>query len=269
MADVVLVVLRHPEMATGLLQAGQRIASLMGGARLNVLAVREPSQVTALAAEALIEEANSVIRTKAQEQERVSALHAAFERWVGETGTDARWAEVEGSALTIIGERGSRADLIVSAQPLENDRPARQSFSAALFGTDRPVLLVPSGSIPSFGRRVAIAWRDEKRAAGAVIPALRWLTNAEQIHVLMGIRDSTSGPGIPKILSEHGIAAELHTVPIGSEPFGKTLLDAAHQLSADMLVMGAYAHSPLRELILGGVTRYVLDHADLPVLMRH
>jgi nucleotide-binding universal stress UspA family protein len=58
-------------------------------------------------------------------------------------------------------------------------------------------------------------------------------------------------------------------LPIGSEPFGQTLLTRAHQLGADMLVMGAFAHSPLRELILGGVTRYIIEHADLPVLMRH
>ena len=49
----------------------------------------------------------------------------------------------------------------------------------------------------------------------------------------------------------------------------QALLDTAHRLSADLLVMGAYAHSPLRELILGGVTQYMLDHADLPVFMRH
>ena len=77
------------------------------------------------------------------------------------------------------------------------------------------------------------------------------------------------GPGMPQVLLEHGISAELHVLQIGPEPFGQTLLNAVHQLSADMLVMGAYAHSPLRELILGGVTRYLLEHADLPVLMRH
>jgi nucleotide-binding universal stress UspA family protein len=269
MADVVLVVLRRPEMVATLLQAGQRMASLMDGARLQVLAVGDRIQISGLAAEALIEEANSVVRARAQEQERVAALRAAFETWAGETGKEARWIEEEGSALTIIGERGSRADLIVSGQPLEDDRLARQSFSAALFGTDRPVLLVPPGTNASFGHRVAIAWRDEKRAINAVIPALRCLSNAEQVHVLMGVRGGASAPGMPKVLLEHGIAAQLHTVPIGSEPFGKTLLDTVHQLSADMLVMGAYAHSPLRELILGGVTRYVLDHADLPVLMRH
>jgi nucleotide-binding universal stress UspA family protein len=269
MADVVLVVLRRPEMAVGLLRAAQQIGTLMGDAKLNVLAVRDPIQVTGLAAEALIEEADSIVKAKAEEQQRVAALQGAFENWARETGSDARWTESEGSAPAIIGERGSRADLIVAGPPLEDDRLARQAFSAALFGTDRPVLLVPPGSPAAFGSRVAIAWRAEKRAVRAVIPALRCLTNAEQVHVLMGVRDGMPAPVMPKVLLEHEITAQLHTVPIGAEPFGKTLLDTVRRLSADMLVMGAYAHSPLRELILGGVTRYVLDHADLPVLMRH
>jgi nucleotide-binding universal stress UspA family protein len=269
MADVVLVVLRRPEMAAILLQAAQRIAILMGGARLNVLAVREPIHVSALAAEALIEEAESVVRARQQEQQRVATLRTTFESWLHDAVADARWSEAEGSAPGIIGERGSRADLIVAGQPLEDDRLARQVFSAALFGTDRPVLLVPPGSTAAFGRRVAIAWRDEKRAVKAVIPALRWLAGAEQVHVLVGVHDGRPSPGMPRILLEHGISAELHVLPIGSEPFGQTLLNVVHQLSADMLVMGAYAHSPLRELILGGVTRYMLDHADLAVLMRH
>ena len=80
MADVVLVVLRRPEMAATLLQAAQRIAILMGGARLNVLAVREPIDVSALAAEALIEEAESVVRARQQEQQRVAALRTTFEQ---------------------------------------------------------------------------------------------------------------------------------------------------------------------------------------------
>jgi nucleotide-binding universal stress UspA family protein len=268
MTDVVLVVLTRPETAAVLLQAGHRMASLMDGARLSVLAVRDPLLVRGLAAEALIEEAESAVRAKAQEQQRVAALRAAYERWAGETGTEAHWAEVEGNAAPIIGERGSRADLVVAGQPTEDDRAGRQAFSAALFGTDRPVLMVAPGIAPSFGRRVAVAWRDEKRAVRAVIPALRCLSHAEQVHVLIGVRNGAA-PDMPKVLLEHGIKAELHTLPIGSEPFGKTLLDTAHLVSADLLVMGAYAHSPLRELILGGVTRYVLDHADLPVLMRH
>lgn len=269
MTDVVLVVLRRPEMADTLLHAALRIANLMGDARLSVLAVREPIEVSALAAEALMEEAESVVRARQREQQRVSALRSTYDKWMDKSDTAARWVEAEGSAPAIIGERGSRADLIVAGQPLEDDRLARQVFSAALFGTDRPVLLVPAGSTAAFGRRVAIAWRDERCAVNAVIPALRCLAGAEQVHVLMGVSDRASAPGMPRVLQEHGISAELHVLPIGSEPFGQTLLKKAHELGADMLVMGAYAHSPLRELILGGVTRYMLEQADLPVLMRH
>ena len=104
MADVVLVVLRRPEMASALLHAAQWIAHLMGQARLSVLAVREPIQVSALAAEALIEEAQSVVRARQQEHQRVAVLHATFEAWVGDTGADARWIEEEGSAPAIISE---------------------------------------------------------------------------------------------------------------------------------------------------------------------
>src|SRR5271169_269495 len=135
MADVVLVVLRRPEIADTLLGAAQRIATLMGGARLNVLAIMEPFQVTALGAEALMAETDSVIRAKEQERQRVTALRTTFDRWMANSGADARWAEAEGSAPAIIGERGSRADLVVAGQPLEDDKLARQAFSAALFGT--------------------------------------------------------------------------------------------------------------------------------------
>ena len=138
-----------------------------------------------------------------------------------------------------------------------------------MFGTDRPVLLVPPGLVTEFGSRVAIAWRDDRHAIKAVIPALRYFADADQVHVLTGIRAGQPVPEIPRVFREHNIPAQLHVLPIGSEPFARTLLDAAHQFSADLLVMGAYAHSPLREMILGGVTRYMLDHTDLPVLMRH
>jgi nucleotide-binding universal stress UspA family protein len=146
---------------------------------------------------------------------------------------------------------------------------SRQAFKAALFGTGRPVLMVPRGWEGSFGREIAIAWRDDKQAARAVIPAIRCLAAAGRVHVLTGMRDRVERPIVPRILVEHGIQADLHVLPLGPGPFGQALLHKAHDIGADLLVMGAYAHSPLRELILGGVTRYMLEHADLPVLLRH
>jgi nucleotide-binding universal stress UspA family protein len=98
---------------------------------------------------------------------------------------------------------------------------------------------------------------------------MRWLAGAEEVHVLVGVRDTTRSVDVPPVLVEHRLTANLHVLPIRPAPFGQTLLDTARRLGADLLIMGAYAHSTLRELVLGGVTRHVLAHADLPVLMRH
>ena len=119
------------------------------------------------------------------------------------------------------------------------------------------------------GASIAIAWRDDGRAIKAVLPALRLLTGADQVHLLQGVRDGTHERPVPAVFQEHGVAAQMHVLPIGDGAFGQMLLDKAHALGADLLVMGAYGHNPLREMIFGGVTRHMLEHADLPVLMRH
>jgi nucleotide-binding universal stress UspA family protein len=272
MSDVILVVPSTPEAAPGLLRTAARLATLLGGVRLKVLAVAEPIHVGALEAEAMFMAADVILAEKRESQARIAALKAIFEDWTmegGEATPEARWIEAEGSAATIVGERGNRADIIVAGQPGADDWLARQVLRAALFGTDRPVLMAPSGWDEEFGRCVAIAWRDEKQAARAIIPALRSLAAAEQVHVLMGVRERDERPTMPRIFLEHGIDADLHVLPIGAGPLGQMLLDKAHNLGADLFVMGAYVHSPLRELVFGGVTRYMLAHADLPVLMRH
>lgn len=272
MSEVVLVVLTRPETASALLSAASRLAELANGARLNVLAIQEPVQIGPLAAEALITEADLVLQEQRQQRNRVLALKAEFERWAGDLDGSIpapRWFEAEGSIASIVGERGSRADIVVANQPSGDDRLEAQVFRAALFATDRPVLMVPPGANQDFGRRVAVAWRDDKPCARAVIPALRYIGGAEQIHVFMGVRNSAERPALPPALVEHGVRAEPHVVPLGSESLGKALLNQLHALGLDLLVMGAYAHSPLRELILGGVTRYMIEHADIPVLMRH
>jgi nucleotide-binding universal stress UspA family protein len=128
---------------------------------------------------------------------------------------------------------------------------------------------VPPGAPTHLGERVAIAWRDDKRTERSVLAALRLLPQARQVHVLAGERPGGPAPAIPAILVEHGINAELHALPIGPGAFGAALLAAAHDVRADMLVMGAYTHSAWRDMIFGGVTRYMLANADLPVLMRH
>jgi len=167
--------------------------------------------------------------------------------------------------------RGRRADFLVAAQPgLQDDKTTRACFRAALFGTERPVLMVQAGfHTASFGRRVAIAWRDDIRTLKALMPALRLLGGAQEVHLLAGVRAGAPSPTVPPVLVEHGVRATLHLLAIGSGAFGEQLLGRTRELDLDMLIMGAHAHTPMWEVLLGGVTSYVVSHADLPVLLRH
>jgi nucleotide-binding universal stress UspA family protein len=91
------------------------------------------------------------------------------------------------------------------------------------------------------------------------------LAKAEAVHVL---RARVHEAAVPDILVEHDIPAQAHTVP-SDGPVGAQLLRLAHELGADLIVMGAYAHGEWREALLGGVTRYMLDYADLPLFVQH
>jgi nucleotide-binding universal stress UspA family protein len=264
--------LDHPKAANGVLAAAACLAALAGGAHINVLAARVPPLSTIMPTEEVMTRGKEA-RLRAQERARAASLKAIYDAWNASARRPdgaTEWFECEVVANALIAEWGRRADAIVVERP---DRHARgmtsQALSAALFETDRPVLVVPSALTTTFGRRIAIAWRDDPHATRAVLSALRYASQATSVHLLAGMRPDSAKPAIPEILVEHGVSADLHIIPIGNEPVGGMLLARAHEVGADMLVMGAYAHSPLRERILGGVTRYLIAHADLPVLMRH
>jgi len=264
--------LDRPAAAHGVLAAAVCLADLVGGAHISVLVARVPPVSTIMATEEVLTRSTET-RLRAQETARAATLRAIFDAWSATARRPdgaTEWFESEAVAPGLIAEWGKRADIIVVERPGRPDHGTTwQVLPAALFETDRPVLVVPPGPATTFGRRIAIAWRDDPHATRAVLSALRYAGQAAEFHLLAGTRPGTPQPAIPEILVEHGVAADLQIIPIGAAPFGSTLLARAHDFGADMLVMGAYAHSPLRELILGGVTRHVIAHTDLPVLMRH
>ncbi len=146
---------------------------------------------------------------------------------------------------------------------------ARHVLHAALFASGKPVLIVPAGGLAGFGNVVAIAWKDDARVPQAVLSAVPVLRRAARVHVLRAGEQAAGADGVPAILREHSVAVELHDVAADDGSTGAQLLAEAHRLGADMLVMGAYGHGEWREALFGGVTRYMLGHADLPVFMRH
>lgn len=274
MSGVILALPGRPETARQVLEASARLAELTGSVRSNVLAILTPPLSTIMLTEEILTREQEK-RIRADENCRADALRHIFEDW--SRGTSAsnlifEWAVAEGLADELVIEWGRRADFMVLTRPTHRQLDQeRLAIHAALFDCDRPVLVVPPDAPASpFGRRIAIAWRDDERTIKAVLSGLRCVAKAEDIHVLAGTRDASRRPRSPEILDEHGITAKLHILPIaGQEVFGERLLRTAHQLNADMLIVGAFARHPLRSLILGGVTRYMLAHADIPLLMRH
>lgn len=272
MSGVIFALVEHPQSALPILAAARNLAALAGRCRINVLAVRAPPETMVIPSEEVLTPQHAT-EIRAREQARVGALHAVFESWAaGARGPDVtiEWADAEGVADALVGAWGRRSDILVMNRPAPQDLPVdRLAMHAALFDTDRPVLAVPDGHVAPFGARIAIAWRPDKRTQRAVLSALRLVPRGRPVHVLAGVKAGAAAPVLPDMLAEHGIAAELHALPIGSAPFGETLLAKAREIGADLLVMGAYTHSAWREMMLGGVTRYVLAHASLPVLLRH
>jgi nucleotide-binding universal stress UspA family protein len=268
MGEVVVAVMNRSAEVETLLDAAARLLEIGGGGTLKALAIRTPPETTIMPTEEVLTAARAgTIRT--EQHDWAAQVKGNVEAWAARTqppGVETVCADVEGDTAAVVTEHGRRADAIVLGRPLDHDTPrAHDALHAALFATSCPVLVVPAGFARPFGRIAAIAWKNDEHAAKAVRASLPILRQAEQVHVLR----AGDGAEIPPILTEHGIAAEIHTVPDGPGPTGERILAAAKRLGADMLIMGAFAHSAWTERLFGGVTRTIFADADLPVLMQH
>lgn len=189
-----------------------------------------------------------------------------------------RWIERKGNEGEIAAQ-GRFADLVVLGQPSprqENVTTAflEGAFESALFGTPRPVLIVPAvhdgGSL--FKGPVAIAWNGSLEADRALGAALPLIAAAGAAVVFIGEEAGRRMPdiaGLKTYLRWHGIDARIVEAKVKGAEVGAYILNGARDTGASALVMGAYTHSRLREFVLGGATNHVSAHAPIPVLMAH
>jgi nucleotide-binding universal stress UspA family protein len=218
------------------------------------------------------------LREKSQEvcgKEREAFEHAASLR-----GVPAEWRVADAGSESDPALHARYADLTILGQ-LDPDggdselmRPRPEHVTLA---SGRPVLVVPyAGRYETVGRRVLIGWSATREAARAVNDAMPLLAGAEIVTVLT--IDAREGPDahgelpgadISLHLARHGVKAEIERTVSAGIPAGDVLLSRAADLGADLLVIGAYGHSRMRELLLGGVTRSILQSMTLPVLMSH
>jgi nucleotide-binding universal stress UspA family protein len=185
-----------------------------------------------------------------------------------------RWREEVGSSAEIVPEEARLADLVVLAKDEADGGVVTSTVEAVLFGSGRPLLLAPKSEPATVGTSVAIAWDGGRAASRAVAAAMPLLHNAGRVVILSGDHPALGRASDPDRLAEslacHGIPAVNHAVTADGQHMSKALMRSAVETGCDMLVMGAYGHSRFREMVLGGVTRGVLDvSADLPILMAH
>jgi nucleotide-binding universal stress UspA family protein len=205
------------------------------------------------------------------EQARSTAGVALAEAPPAPGGNSARWAEVTGRRDEVIPRKARVSDLIVfGAQPADSPELGG-SIETTLVSCGRPVLLAPGG-VHTIGDRIAIAWNDSAEAARALASALPLIETAQAVHILAADTWRTrfeATEELAEYLAWRGIGCERQAVDVGEEEVGEALMQAAIAGGADLLVMGGYGRSRLRELVLGGVTRHVLTNTQLPVLFAH
>jgi nucleotide-binding universal stress UspA family protein len=187
----------------------------------------------------------------------------------------ASWHAEAGDAPQCLAAHGRTADLTVLGRMCDGEKVALHLMETVLLETGRPLLIAPAIARPSIGRHIAIAWKDSAEAARAVAAAMPLLPLAETVTIFAvqetsdTHNDSDAGTRLRNALSWHNSATILRSVPRTNHDPVEVLLSLVEADGADLLVMGGYSHSRLREAMFGGFTRRVLLAAGLPVLMAH
>ena len=263
--------------AAGILEFASVLAEEQGARLISVFMQPEPAIATAetFARGKGMQKVSEVHRAQVEE---IEAHHrAVFEDLVRRHGI--RSASEWRSLPYLSGEVGVHAyyaDLVVIARP----EPAAQTAGppglaeSLILSSGRPIIVFPPRSTVSRARRIVVGWNAKRESIRAVADALPLLMKAEAVEVLVIDHDRSAsshgqepGADIANHLVRRGVHVEVLRLSSDGEDVGHLLLSRATAFNADLLVMGAYGHSQLRQWMFGSVTRTVLREANFPVLM--
>ncbi|MCW3477112.1 universal stress protein [Limobrevibacterium gyesilva] len=182
---------------------------------------------------------------------------------VVETGNEAQW----------LAEYGRFADLVVVGRTRNGEDVALDVLEAALMDTGKPLLIAAAQAQAALPGTVAIAWKDSPEAARAVSAAMPMIEAAERVVIISVEEDEQTkeetSERLQRALRWHNANTSVQHLARNGRPAVEVLLGAAAGVGANLLVMGGYSHSRLREVVFGGFTQRILRGADLPVLMAH
>jgi nucleotide-binding universal stress UspA family protein len=281
----ILLPLSGADVPGGVIETALRLTKYFAG-HLDVLYVRRnPRNLLPYATlglsrqmrESVLEAAEQNTETQAQKTRAVfedACKRVGVPVVVERTGSDsasASWQEETGQEGSILAIRGRLADLIVLAGPIPVSPPPEVA-EAALKSTGRPVVIVPSTATGVIANRIGIGWNGSAEAARAVGAAIPYMQAADSVTIFSGTAHPEKNPSADQLvdyLGWHGVEASVKAFEAHDPSVGEALLAEARREDIDLLVVGGYSRSRLRELILGGVTGHLLANADMPVFMVH
>jgi nucleotide-binding universal stress UspA family protein len=216
---------------------------------------------------------------RADSEKSASAAITRFEQVAKRVGVSYESLSVNASvagAADRLGQLARRFDLAIVGQPnRDKDEPAEVVDEGVLFESGRPVIFVPYIQKAALKLdRVMVCWDGSRAAARAIADSLPFLHKSKQVEIVIvagkGFKtDEAPGADLAKHLARHELQVVLKRITSPDIDVSSTILSYAADTSADMIVMGGYGHSRLREFILGGATRGILESMTVPVLMSH
>jgi nucleotide-binding universal stress UspA family protein len=181
--------------------------------------------------------------------------------------------DVFGTETEVAAREARSADTFVALRPNGALREPEYLIESILFGSGRHLFLVPNGEWPKGFNHVLVAWNGARESARALAEAMPYLHKARKVTVISVVDDVEEGAVMGKEavnhLKHHGINAALHRVKKDGRGVGATLIEETRRLKANLIVMGGYGHSRLREWLLGGTTYELVHQAPVPLLVAH
>lgn len=268
-----LAVIAEAATTPACLDAAEAAAHVLKDATIEALhVVVDPAHIICASEELAFQQMR--VRYEGTAREREAATRAAYEAWLAEhpeADIPLRWKERIGAEEENVEREARIFDVLVLARPTNMD--GSDALHAAFNRVSHPLFLVPSQwrlkPGDTFAEHIVVAWNDTSACLRSLEGALPWLRSASDVTLLLVAEKREIARAAEDLLALEGIVFRVHQVTRDTGTLGDQLVTEAHRLEADLLVMGAYRHGQFIEWLLGGTTRHVLAHFDLPLFLVH